>query len=284
MIENNHAVGQRLSGNEHAEAEAFDRVASHVDRSTLRATEDTFVRYRSATIGNPIQHRHPDLIFTLMGKIFHSNRKPYNKPLLGIRVLDLGAGDGVWSVILAEQGADVVSVEISPKQVELARERMAINNLCWDARIGSAFALKKEFEPGSFDLIFSQAILHHLTFDLQKVYRECSDLLKDGGYAIFSEPVTGAPLLRMLRGKISWMIPIESESPDERPLFPSEIKILNQYFAKVDVSYFDVFSKISRRIPSLKSLEQSLNHLDEWLLGKNICVSFATKVFIVARK
>ena len=37
-------------------------------------------------------------------------------------MLDLGAGDCVWSVILAEQGAGIVSVEISPKQFELARE------------------------------------------------------------------------------------------------------------------------------------------------------------------
>lgn len=76
---------------------------------------------------------------------------------------------------------------------------------------------------------------------------------------------------------------MDSESPDERPLFPTEIKILNQYFSKVEVNYFDVFSKVSRRIPRLKSLEQ-LTHLDEWLLREMIFVPLATMVFIVVRK
>jgi 2-polyprenyl-3-methyl-5-hydroxy-6-metoxy-1,4-benzoquinol methylase len=284
MIESNRTVGQSLSRNEHAEADAFDRVAGNVDRNTLRATEDTFLRYRNATIGNPIQQRHPDLMFALMGNMFRSDRKPQAKPLHGIRVLDLGAGDGSWSVILAEQGADVVSVEISPRQVELARERMAINNLFWDARIGSAFALQNDFEPACFDLIFGQGVLHHLTFDLHRVYQGCSDLLKAGGYAIFSEPVTGGAFLRALRKQLAWMIPLDSESPDERPLFPSEIKMLNQYFAKVDVSYFDVFAKISRRISGMTSLGQSLTHLDDWLLKNNMFVSLATMAFIVARR
>lgn len=69
-------------------------------------------------------------------------------------------------------------MEISPKQVALARELMALNNLFWDARIWSAFALKNDLEPAFFDLIFGQGILHHPMFDLQRVYVDCSELLK----------------------------------------------------------------------------------------------------------
>lgn len=191
MTERNYAVEHRRSRNEQAEAEAFDRVARTVDRRALRTTEYTLRRYRSATLGNPIYQKHPDLKFTRIGELFESNRKPRDKPLQGIRVLDLGVGDGIWSVILAEQGAHVVSVEVSPRQVELARERMAVNNIFWDARVGSAFTLKIDLAPARFDLIFGQGVLHHLTFDLPRVYLDCSNLLEDGGYAIFVEPVIG---------------------------------------------------------------------------------------------
>jgi 2-polyprenyl-3-methyl-5-hydroxy-6-metoxy-1,4-benzoquinol methylase len=180
MPQINHSTGQSLSSNERAEAEAFDRVAGKVDRNTLRTSEGTFLRYRRATVGNPLYPKHPDLMFSLMGRLFNSERKPQDKPLQGIRVLDLGAGDGSWSVILADQGAEVVSAEISPKQVALARERMSLVNLSWDARVGSAFQLRNDFPQNSFDLVFGQGVLHHLTQDLPRVWADSSQLLREG--------------------------------------------------------------------------------------------------------
>jgi magnesium-protoporphyrin O-methyltransferase len=43
--------------------------------------------------------------------------------LCGARVLDAGCGTGAFSVALAERGAEVVAVDLSPTLVELARER-----------------------------------------------------------------------------------------------------------------------------------------------------------------
>ena len=51
MPQTNQSPGQSLSSNKRAEAEAFDRVAGRVDRNTLRTSEGTFLRYRSATVG-----------------------------------------------------------------------------------------------------------------------------------------------------------------------------------------------------------------------------------------
>lgn len=80
------------------------------------------------------------------------------------------------------------------------------------------------------------------------------------------------------------MCPLDSESPDERPLFQAEVMALNQYFSHIAVNYFDVFEKVSRRISRLKPMEQSLIRLDEWLLRKKMFVLLATTAFIVARK
>lgn len=44
--------------------------------------------------------------------------------LTGLRVLDAGCGTGALAVIAARRGAEVVGIDLSPKLVELARERM----------------------------------------------------------------------------------------------------------------------------------------------------------------
>jgi SAM-dependent methyltransferase len=73
-------------------------------------------------------------------------------PLGGLRVLDVGCGPGVFTVLLEEFGAQVVGVDTSPSL--LAR------NPARDVRLAEAEALP--FEAGSFDVAFEANLLHHL--------------------------------------------------------------------------------------------------------------------------
>ena len=274
---------QRLTQNEHNEAEAFDRIAQQFDKASLRTSDWTFSRYRKATCGEPIFDTYPDLVFAFIGRHFLRVNEP-RKPLKGVRVLDLGAGEGSWSVILAEQGAQLTSLEISPMQVALARERMRIHNLSWDARVGSAYDLCETFPHGSYDLIFGLAVLHHLTQDLQRVYLSISSLLREGGYAVFSEPFAGSPFLRSLRERLSWILPLDRESPDERPLNPAEIVLLNKYFSRVELDRSDFLAKFARRIFRSSDLERILSRLDRRLLQKKRWGHLAGGIFIAAKK
>jgi 2-polyprenyl-3-methyl-5-hydroxy-6-metoxy-1,4-benzoquinol methylase len=45
----------------------------------------------------------------------------------GLRVLDYGCGSGANSVLLANRGAHVAGIDISPDLVTLARRRMSVN-------------------------------------------------------------------------------------------------------------------------------------------------------------
>src|SRR5262245_47376107 len=45
-------------------------------------------------------------------------------PVAGKRVLDAGCGPGAYSEWLADNGADVVAVDVCPRMVELARLRL----------------------------------------------------------------------------------------------------------------------------------------------------------------
>lgn len=272
-----------LRQNEQSEAHAFDRFAERCDNTKLRTSDWTFSRYRSATFGKPVFDAYPDLVFSYIGSHLLC-KEGSQKPLQGVRILDLGAGDGEWSVILAEQGADVVSVEISPKQVELARERMRIHNLSWNCRIGSAYELRNMFPQGSFDLIFGQGVLHHLTYDLECVYAGIHYLLREGGYATFTEPYSGSRLLRGLRENLSWMIPIDRVSPDERPLTPADISLLGSLFSNIEIDYFDLLAKFARRIFHSYYLARFLFPLDRLLLRTGILHPFATMISIKVRR
>jgi len=276
-------VGSRLTYNERNEAAAFDRLAARRDGTMLRTSDWTFARYRSAVLGRPFYHAYPDLAFVYLGKHLLRGGDP-SKPLRGLRVLDLGAGDGVWSVILSEQGARVASVEISPRQVEQARARMKNHDLAWDARIGSAFALAEQFPAASFDLIFAQAILHHLTWDLENVYDGMHGLLREGGHAIMMEPYCASPRLRRIRESLSWLVPFDRESPDERPLDDADLRLLLDRFPGAMVERYDLLAKPARRIVRSVALERALFRFDRAALRTRLFRSLAGGLFVAARK
>jgi SAM-dependent methyltransferase len=68
---------------------------------------------------------------------------------IGARVLDVGSGTGLpYSKLLAEQGYDVVGVDVSPKMVELARTNVP------EATFLEASMTEMEFD-GEFDGVLS---------------------------------------------------------------------------------------------------------------------------------
>jgi 2-polyprenyl-3-methyl-5-hydroxy-6-metoxy-1,4-benzoquinol methylase len=272
-----------LRQNERNEAEAFDRLAGLRDPESLRTSEWTFSRYRSATLGGPLYAAYPDRAFVYLGRHCLERDDP-ERPLRGVRVLDLGAGDGIWSVILAEQGAEVTSIEISPRQVELARTRMRIHGLTWDARVGSAFDLEAQFPSGAFDLVFGQAILHHLTWDLGSVYSGIRHLLRPGGRAALSEPFCGSPRLRRVREKMAWLVPLDQETVDERPLNDDDLRPLSDLFPEIMVERFDCVAKFARRLFRSTRMERACFRFDRFLLQREAFGHLAGGVFIAARK
>jgi SAM-dependent methyltransferase len=104
----------------------------------------------------------------------------------GKTVLDYGCGTGDNSVLLANHGARVIGVDISPDLVELARKRLELHGFkeMVEFQVGSAHELPLADE--SIDVVFGMAILHHL--DLSLSSKEVFRVLKKGGRAIFLEP------------------------------------------------------------------------------------------------
>lgn len=103
------------------------------------------------------------------------------------RVLDIGGGPGRWAFWLAERGYRVTLADLSPRLIEIARERVAQapdsvrenteDVLVADARDLSAFASE------SFDAVLSLGPFYHLTDagDRERAAREAARVLRPGG-------------------------------------------------------------------------------------------------------
>ncbi len=95
--------------------------------------------------------------------------------LAGKRVLDVGAGSGRHSFHAAQAGARVVAVDLGAS-IEVARRNLPASVLAVQA---DAEALP--FEPGSFDLVMSIGVLHHLP-DTERGLRSIARYAKPGGH------------------------------------------------------------------------------------------------------
>jgi 2-polyprenyl-3-methyl-5-hydroxy-6-metoxy-1,4-benzoquinol methylase len=89
------------------------------------------------------------------------------------RVLEVGCGMGNFAERLARQtSAEVVATDLSPRMVELARERGL------DARVADVQELP--FDDGEFDCAVANAMLYHVE-DLDRALSELARVLEPGG-------------------------------------------------------------------------------------------------------
>ena len=104
-------------------------------------------------------------------------------------MLELGCASGVLTTHLVERGADVLSVDVEPQMIELARQRLGskarfeIVDLDRPPSFGPA---------GSIDLVVASLVLHYIP-DWGPLLQELHRCLKHGGALVFSvhHPITG---------------------------------------------------------------------------------------------
>lgn len=112
----------------------------------------------------------------------------------GLRVLDLGCGEGGYGRELARRGARVVGVDGSARLIEIARERAAKSNVEIELICANANALD-ELTDNSFDLVIAPMSLMDVE-DYDGAVQEIHRVLVDGGTLVLSitHPCFTAPL------------------------------------------------------------------------------------------
>lgn len=210
------------------EARFFDEWAAKAGEAVKPIDPRTLARYGARP---PRRRFNKEFRFRVLGD------------LSGRRVLDVGCGDGANAVLLAKLGANVTGIDVSPKAIQLAQRRAEINGVAERTSFVCQPLEQANLATGSFDVIWGDAILHHLIGELDAVIAQLVKWTKPGGTILFSEPVNFSPMLRRLR----FMIPVHTDAtPDERPLEPAEVAVLRAHVPGLRMALFTMLGRLDR--------------------------------------
>ena len=184
-------------------------------------------------------------------------------PLEGKTVLDVGCGLGYFSVFAAKAGAMVTAIDLKSEMLQAAHMIADLNGV--ECQFYCAKASKLPVLDNSIDIIAGMLILHHLSRpDIQSAFREIYRVLRDGGRAIFVEPVENSRVFNSIQNLLpagrrgsgyyrpsclcsrAWVKYLAEH--DGRDITCKELTKLGAPFKKVSVKSFGLLDRIDRFI------------------------------------
>ena len=204
---------------------------------------------------NPIRIRY---IKDNIIKNFNLNLK--DKPLKKIDILDIGCGGGLISEPLSRLGANIVGIDASKKNIEVAKlhakkKKLQINYICASPE---TLKIKKKF-----DVVLNMEIVEHVE-DLDFFIKKSSNLLKKNGLMFIATlnktlksylfAIVGAEYI------LNWL-PIGTHDWDKFVKPEDIIKICkknNLFIKRIDGMKFNLLN-------------------DQWSLSKDDSVNYITK-------
>jgi len=119
-------------------------------------------------------------------------------PAGAVRVLEVGCGAGALARRLAERGANVVAVDLSPGMIALARARTP-------ASLAVAYHVAdfRDFPARGFDVAISVATLHHLP--LADALRRLAEAVAPGGRVLVADLFGVRGLAGLPYNAIAWL-------------------------------------------------------------------------------
>ena len=107
----------------------------------------------------------------------HFKIKSNNQPLKNLNILDIGCGGGLLSEPMYKLGANVVGIDASKKNIEIAKFHAKKNNLRINYICSSPEILRTKKK---FDVILNMEIIEHVE-DVNFFIKKSSELLKKNG-------------------------------------------------------------------------------------------------------
>jgi ubiquinone/menaquinone biosynthesis C-methylase UbiE len=98
--------------------------------------------------------------------------------LAGKDVLEIGCGSGVHARLLAQAGAKLTAIDLTPTAVEMTRRRLELHGL--DANVLEADAEQLPLQDESIDFVWSWGVIHH-SEHTDRVIGEIARVLRPGG-------------------------------------------------------------------------------------------------------
>ncbi|MEM7259617.1 MAG: bifunctional 2-polyprenyl-6-hydroxyphenol methylase/3-demethylubiquinol 3-O-methyltransferase UbiG, partial [Pseudomonadota bacterium] len=116
--------------------------------------------------------------------------------LAGIKVLDIGCGGGILSESMARLGCTVHGVDISDRNIAVARQHAVQSNLAIDYEAGTAESLSEQGH--SYDVVLNMEVVEHVA-DLRAFMSACNAMVAPGGIQFVST---------INRNPLAWFIAI----------------------------------------------------------------------------
>lgn len=135
-----------------------------------------------------------------------------------IRVLDLGAGTGLLSALVARTfpRARITLVDVSPEMLEVARRRFADEPACFELRV---MDYAREPLPGEYEAVVSALSIHHLDSPEKRgLFRKVYGVLCDGGVFVNADQVLGPTPEIEARYREAWLRQVREKGVGEDDL------------------------------------------------------------------
>jgi glycosyltransferase involved in cell wall biosynthesis/SAM-dependent methyltransferase/GT2 family glycosyltransferase len=172
----------------------------------------------------------------------------------GSRVLEYGCGPGGRAFHLAQRGADVLGIDISPVAIDIARETARERGVLERTTFAVMDAEALELPADSFELVCGTSILHHL--DIDRAYREVARVLRPSGRAVFLEPLGHNPLFNAYRRLTPGV-----RTPDEHPLRLADLDAAGACFGGLTLEHFSLLSPAAAAVHGQASFERMASAL-----------------------
>jgi 2-polyprenyl-6-hydroxyphenyl methylase / 3-demethylubiquinone-9 3-methyltransferase len=103
------------------------------------------------------------------------------RPLEGLRMLDVGCGGGILSESMARHGAEVLGIDVTPRNIIVAGKHAEGSGLTVSYR---HVALEELAEDG-FDVVLNMEVIEHVV-DPQAFLRKCLAKVRPGGFLVLA--------------------------------------------------------------------------------------------------
>jgi 2-polyprenyl-6-hydroxyphenyl methylase/3-demethylubiquinone-9 3-methyltransferase len=159
-----------------AEAKRTTIDDAEVERFSAMAAEwwDPNGKFRPLHKFNPVRLAYiRDQVAARFGRDPHAAR-----PFEGLRFLDIGCGGGLLCEPMARLGAEVVGVDPSTTNIEVAKLHAAESRVTVDYRAATAEDLADAGEK--FDVVLNMEVVEHVA-DVNLFVTRCAEMVKPGG-------------------------------------------------------------------------------------------------------
>lgn len=180
----------------------------------------------------------------------------------GRRLLEYGCGNASLGFDAAPVAQEVIGIDISDVAIQQA-QRIAAHKQLDNVKFVVDNAESMRLPDASVDVLAGSGIVHHL--DIPRAMQEVRRVLREGGIAIFAEPLGHNPVVNWYRNRTP-----EIRTADEHPLLAKDLREMSRGFRKAKVTYFGFVAPVLGFLSPKTNPRSPLTKL-VWAVDRLIC-------------